>query len=121
MIFPPQPQARLADFYAAADVVLMPSRSESFGLVGLEAGACGAPVVASRVGGLRYVIEDGTTGYLVDGHDAADHAERVLRVLRDPALQRRLGDAGAKRARRFGWDATTDEVLAAYDEAVGGR
>ena len=62
MLFPPQPQARLADFYAAADVVLVPSRSESFGLVALEAQACGTPVVAARVGGLRFVVDDGAHG-----------------------------------------------------------
>src|SRR5262249_30424111 len=87
VLVPPQSQRRLADFYAAADVVLVPSRSESFGLVALEAAACGTPVVAAAVGGLRTIVEDGRTGFLVEGHDAAEHAERVLRVLRDPVLQ----------------------------------
>ncbi|HMC37176.1 MAG TPA: glycosyltransferase, partial [Actinomycetota bacterium] len=82
MLFPPQPQPRLADFYSAADVVLVPSRSESFGLVALEAAACATPVVAASVGGLRYVVNDGVSGLLVEGHDPADHAEAVLRVLR---------------------------------------
>ena len=75
MLFPPQPQTKLVDFYAAADVVLVPSRSESFGLVALEAQACGTPVVAADVGGLRYVVEDGRTGFLVEGHDPGDHAD----------------------------------------------
>ena len=100
MLFPPLPQARLADVYAAADVVLVPSRSESFGLVALEAQACGTPVVAAAVGGLRFVVGDGRTGFLVEGHDPADHAERMLQILRDPALADRLG--AALRRRRSG-------------------
>ena len=71
-----------------------PSRSESFGLVALEAAACGTPVVAASVGGLRYVVEDGRTGFLVEGHDPGDHADRMLRVLRDGALQASIGSGG---------------------------
>jgi D-inositol-3-phosphate glycosyltransferase len=118
MLFPPQPQARLADFYAAADVVLVPSRSESFGLVALEALACGTPVVAASVGGLRYVVEDGVGGFLVEGHDPADHADRMLRVLTDPAAADRMGERGARQALRFTWDATADEVLGVYRELI---
>jgi D-inositol-3-phosphate glycosyltransferase len=118
MFFPPQPQERLADFYAAADVVLVPSRSESFGLVALEAQACGTPVVAARVGGLPFVVEDGRTGFLVDGHDPSDHAERVLDVLRDASLQDRLGTEAAYRALRFTWDVTADEVARVYRDIV---
>jgi D-inositol-3-phosphate glycosyltransferase len=116
ILFPPQQQVRLADFYAAADVVLVPSRSESFGLVALEAGACGTPVVAASVGGLRYVVEDGRTGFLVEGHDPADHAEQVLRILRRPSLQATLGREAARQALRFTWDVTAREVLRVYDE-----
>src|SRR4029079_274314 len=87
----PRPQERLADFYAAADVVLVPSRSESFGLVALEAQACGTPVVAARVGRLPFVVDDGATGFLVDGHDPKAHAGRVLDVLRDTDMQARFG------------------------------
>jgi len=118
MFFPPQPQERLADFYAAADVVLVPSRSESFGLVALEAQACGTPVVAARVGGLPFVVEDGRTGFLVDGHDPSEHAQRVLDVLRDASLQSRLGDEAAHRALRFTWDVTADEVARVYRDIV---
>jgi D-inositol-3-phosphate glycosyltransferase len=118
MFFPPQPQERLADFYAAADVVLVPSRSESFGLVALEAQACGTPVVAARVGGLPFVVENGRTGFLVDGHDPSEHAQRVLDVLRDASLQARLGDEAAYRALRFTWDATADEVARVYRDVV---
>jgi D-inositol-3-phosphate glycosyltransferase len=118
MFFPPQPQERLADFYAAADVVLVPSRSESFGLVALEAQACGTPVVAARVGGLPFVVEDGRTGFLVDGHDPSEHAERVLDVLRDASLQSMLGDQAAYRALRFTWDATADEIARVYRDVA---
>jgi D-inositol-3-phosphate glycosyltransferase len=127
MLFPPQPQIRLADFYAAAEVVLMPSRSESFGLVALEAQACGTPVIAAAVGGLRYVVDDGLSGYLVEGHDPADHAARVLDVLRDPAGARRMGEVGVAHSQRFSWDATAEEILAVYRElrdgaaSAGGR
>jgi D-inositol-3-phosphate glycosyltransferase len=118
MLFPPLPQARLADVYAAADVVLVPSRSESFGLVALEAQACGTPVVAAGVGGLRFVVRDGQTGYLVEGHDPSDHAERMLQILRDPALADRLGVAAAREALRFTWDATATELNGIYRELL---
>jgi D-inositol-3-phosphate glycosyltransferase len=118
MLFPPLPQARLADVYAAADVVLVPSRSESFGLVALEAQACGTPVVAAGVGGLRFVVRDGRTGFLVEGHDPADHAERMLQILRDAALAERLGIAAAHEALRFTWDATATELAAIYRELL---
>jgi D-inositol-3-phosphate glycosyltransferase len=118
ILFPPQAQARLADFYAAADVVLMPSRSESFGLVALEAGALGTPVVAAAVGGLRTVVEDGATGFLVEGHDPVDHADRALRVLRDERLRTALGAEAAHRSLRFTWDVTTDAIAGVYRELV---
>jgi D-inositol-3-phosphate glycosyltransferase len=121
MVFPPQEQGRLADFYAAAEVVLVPSRSESFGLVALEAQACGTPVIAAAVGGLRYVVEDGVNGYLVEGHDPGDHADRLLRLLADPAGAARMGDQGARLALRFTWDTTASEVLAVYRELIEGR
>jgi D-inositol-3-phosphate glycosyltransferase len=118
MLFPPQPQARLADFYSAAEVQLVPSRSESFGLVALEAQACGIPVVASDVGGLRYVVDDGVTGYLVSGHDPGDHADRVLTLLRDRDAMRRMGEAGVEHSMRFSWDATADAVRSVYEELL---
>ena len=121
MLFPPLPQARLADVYAAADVVLVPSRSESFGLVALEAQACGTPVVVAAVGGLRFVVRDGETGFLVEGHDPADHADRMLQILRDPALAAEMGTAAAREALRFTWDATASELAGIYRELVAGR
>ncbi|HXF36443.1 MAG TPA: D-inositol-3-phosphate glycosyltransferase [Actinomycetota bacterium] len=121
MFFPPQPQRRLADFYAAAEAILVPSRSESFGLVALEAQACGTPVIASAVGGLRFVVVDAVTGFLVEGHDPADHADRLLEVLHDPGLRDAMGRAGAAHSHRFSWDATAEEVLRVYRELVEGR
>jgi D-inositol-3-phosphate glycosyltransferase len=121
MLFPPQPQARLADFYAAAEIVLVPSRSESFGLVALEAQACGTPVIAAAVGGLRYVVDDGVTGFLVEGHDAGDHADRVLELLRDGAAAHRQGRAGIEHSLRFSWDATAGEMLGVYRELLDGE
>ena len=121
MLYPPLPQARLADVYAAADVVLVPSRSESFGLVALEAQACGTPVVAAAVGGLRFVVSDGRTGYLVEGHDPADHADRLLQILRDPRLAADLGERAVREALRFTWDATASELAGIYRELVSAR
>jgi D-inositol-3-phosphate glycosyltransferase len=121
MFFPPQPQSRLADFYAAAETVLVPSRSESFGLVALEAQACGTPPVAAAVGGLRYVVADGVTGFLVEGHDPGDHAERVLQLLRDPRMARRMGRAAVAMSLRFSWESTAEEILSVYREVLEGQ
>ncbi|MEA2556556.1 MAG: D-inositol-3-phosphate glycosyltransferase [Actinomycetota bacterium] len=121
MLYPPQTQRRLADFYSAADVVLVPSRSESFGLVALEAQACGTPVIASSVGGLRYVVQDGVGGFLVEGHDPGDHAERLIQILRSPTLQAELGERGARQALRFTWDATAAELQNVYRELLDAR
>lgn len=119
MFFPPQPQDRLADFYAAAEAVLVPSRSESFGLVALEAQATGTPVVAASTGGLRHVVMDGVTGFLVSGHDPADYADRLLKLLGDRAGARRMGEAGTVHALRFSWDVTAAEILSVYREVLG--
>jgi D-inositol-3-phosphate glycosyltransferase len=118
ILFPPQPQTKLADFYLAADVVLVPSRSESFGLVALEAQACGTPVVAANVGGLPYVIEHGRSGFLVEGHDPGDHADRLLQILGDPRMQAAFGEEAARQALRFTWDATSDQMVTVYDEVL---
>ncbi|MEA2550385.1 MAG: D-inositol-3-phosphate glycosyltransferase, partial [Actinomycetota bacterium] len=121
MLYPPQTQPRLADFYSAADVVLVPSRSESFGLVALEAQACGTPVIAANVGGLRYVVQDGVGGFLVEGHDPGDHAERLIQILRSDELRSELGERGAHEALRFTWDATAGELHTVYRELLDAR
>src|SRR6267143_6073593 len=97
-------------FYSAADVCVMPSYSESFGLVGLEAQACGCPVVASDVSGLRSVARDGVTGFLVAGDDPADYADRIARLLDDPELARQMGRRGQLLAQRFSWSRTADRL-----------
>jgi D-inositol-3-phosphate glycosyltransferase len=121
MFFPPQPQRRLAEFYAAADALLVPSRSESFGLVALEAQACGTPVIAAAVGGLRYSVVNGVTGFLVDGHDPADHAERLLALLHDPRRATDMSRAAVRHSMRFSWDATAGEIDAVYRELLPQR
>lgn len=100
---PPQPHHILSTYYRAADVVVVPSRSESFGLVALEASACGVPVVASGVGGLLTLVGDGDNGFLVPDRAPAGFADRIGLILDDPALRDSLGAAGAVRARSYTW------------------
>jgi D-inositol-3-phosphate glycosyltransferase len=113
--FAPQPPDRLAEHYRAADVTVVPSHNESFGLVALEAQACGTPVVAAAVGGLPTAVRDGVSGVLVEGHDPREYAAAVRAVL----ARRELLSAGARRhAARFSWDRTADALVAAYTSAA---
>jgi D-inositol-3-phosphate glycosyltransferase len=114
---PPVTRERLADWYRAADLVAVPSYSESFGLVAIEAQATGTPVVAANVGGLATAVADGVSGVLVDGHDPADWAATIGSLLADPSRLRSLSHAAARHALRFGWDATVDATLAVYTAA----
>ena len=100
---PPQPHELLSTYYRAADVCLVPSRSESFGLVALEAAACGIPVVASDVGGLSSLIDHGRTGYLVEDPAPEAFAGWVRQILAEPLLAERLGSGAVMRARRYTW------------------
>jgi D-inositol-3-phosphate glycosyltransferase len=112
---PPQAPEQLADHYRAADVAVVPSHNESFGLVALEAQACGTPVVAAAVGGLPTAVDDGVSGVLVDRRDPADYAAAIRRVLGS----RELLAAGARRhAAAFSWDRTTDALVEAYAAAM---
>lgn len=104
----------LPQLYRAADVVIVPSASESFGLVALEASACGTPVVATAVGGLRLIVRDGESGYLVERRDAESFAAALSRVLADPGAQTRLGANAVRLAHRFPWARTTDGILEAF-------
>ncbi|NDU76221.1 D-inositol-3-phosphate glycosyltransferase [Actinomadura sp. DSM 109109] len=115
---PPAPQRELADWYRAADVTVVPSRSESFGLVAVESQACGTPVVASRTGGLRTAVADGESGVLVSGHDPADYAAVLRRLHAEPRLHARLARGAVRHAREFGWDATADRLLDVYTGAM---
>ena len=116
---PPVGQAELADWYRAATALVMPSHSESFGLVALEAQACGTPVVAAAVGGLPVAVSDGETGFLVDGHDPRDWARVLRRFVDDPALSVRMGAAAARHAACFGWASAAAETAAVYAGAIG--
>jgi D-inositol-3-phosphate glycosyltransferase len=118
---PPCPRAELADWYRAADVTVVPSHSESFGLVAVESQACGTPVVAAAVGGLHTAVRDGESGVLIDGHDPADYA-RVLRGLAgDPGRLRWMSQAAVRHGAAFGWQCTVDRLLEIYAEAVSER
>ena len=114
----PLPHHLLSTYYRAADVCLVPSRSESFGLVALEAAACGTPVVASDVDGLRDNVVDGVTGFLVASRDSGTFARRVSQILGDPLLGLRLGDAGARRAEGFTWRASARAAIEALNGAA---
>ena len=115
---PPQPRERLADVYRAADLVAVPSHNESFGLVALEAQACGTPVVAAAVGGLPVAVADGVSGVLVGSHRTIDWADALAAVALRPAYREQLAAAAVGHARRFSWDLTTDALLATYADAV---
>ncbi|MFC3761783.1 D-inositol-3-phosphate glycosyltransferase [Tenggerimyces flavus] len=115
---PPVRQHELASWYRAADLVAVPSYNESFGLVALEAQACGTPVVAAATGGLLTAVADGVSGVLVDSH-APEEWARVLRSLVcDPLRLRAYGAAGVRHAQRFGWSATAERTLDVYQEAI---
>jgi D-inositol-3-phosphate glycosyltransferase len=120
-LVPPQEQARLADHYRAASLVCVPSYNESFGLVAIEAQACGTPVVAARVGGLLTAVVDGWTGVLVDGHDAGDFSVVIEQFLDEPRLAAAMGAAGAVHARAFGWGHTAEATVSCYRRAAGMR
>ena len=114
----PRSRDRLRDWYRAADVVAVPSHNESFGLVALEAQACGTPVVATDVGGLRTTVRDGVSGLLVRGHGAEQWADALTRVLRD---RDRLSAGALAHASGFSWDTTGDGLLATYRGALADR
>jgi D-inositol-3-phosphate glycosyltransferase len=109
------PPRRLADLYALAEVCVVPSHTESFGLVALEAQASGTPVVATAVGGLVDVVEDGVTGFLIEGRDPTAFAGRIGEVLESPTLRERMGTAARERAARYTWDRSVERLLGLYD------
>jgi D-inositol-3-phosphate glycosyltransferase len=117
----PQPHELLSSFYRAADICLVPSRSESFGLVALEAAACGTPVVAAAVGGLTTLVESGETGFLVDDRNTDAFVAPVRRILDDPLLAERLGTSAARRARGYTWRRAAARLSVIHDELLTGR
>ena len=111
----PVSRSELADWYRASDLVCVPSYSESFGLVALEAQACGTPVVASAVGGLRTAVSDGISGTLVDGHDQKAWASVLSRLIAEPQRRVLLSMGALEHARKFGWENTARQTLDVYD------
>jgi D-inositol-3-phosphate glycosyltransferase len=111
---PAQPQSRLPVFYQAADVCLVPSYSESFGLVALEAQACGIPVVGSAVGGLRTIVRHGQTGYLVEPSSSTAFAERAWRILSDKPLAEAMGRLAVCSSAEYSWQRSAAELHDLY-------
>ena len=115
---PPVAQSTLAQWYAAASLVCVPSYSESFGLVALEAQACGTPVVAAAVGGLTTAVDDGRSGVLLPGHDPSDYARVIGDLLADPRRRAVMGRRAQQHASAFGWDRTARHTLQVYRDAA---
>ena len=117
----PQPHELLSSYYRAADVCIVPSRSESFGLVALESAACGTPVVASAVGGLTTLVDHGRTGFLVEDPTPERYAAAVRRIFDEPLAAERLSTASVLRARTYTWRAAAGALLNLHDELSSGR
>jgi D-inositol-3-phosphate glycosyltransferase len=115
---PPVPREDLPQWYRAADLVVVPSYSESFGLVALEAQACGTPVIATAVGGLRTAVADGISGVLVDGHDPKAWSSVISRLLQEPQRRVLLSMGAVEHASHFGWDVTARGTLDIYDLVI---
>jgi len=115
---PPASREELPHWYRAADLVCVPSYSESFGLVALEAQACGTPVVAAAVGGLRTAVADGFSGSLVDGHDPRSWSAVLTRLLQEPQRRVALSMGALQHARRFGWETTARGTIDIYDRLL---
>jgi D-inositol-3-phosphate glycosyltransferase len=111
-------QQSLPYYYSAADVLIMPSHYESFGMVALEAMACGTPVVASQVGGLAFLIQDGETGFVVPGGDPLALSERLTQLLSQPELRRRLGEQAAAYAQDYAWEKIAGRMVDLYKEVL---
>jgi D-inositol-3-phosphate glycosyltransferase len=110
-------QDTLPYYYSAAEVVVVPSLYESFGMVALEAMACGKPVVASQVGGLAFLVQDGITGFTVPVDDPQALAERLTELIQDVELKQRMGAQAAAIAHDFGWERIAAQILALYEDA----
>jgi D-inositol-3-phosphate glycosyltransferase len=114
----PVPRKVLPDWYRASDLVCVPSYSESFGLVALEAQACGTPVVATAIGGLRTAVSDGISGSLVDGHDPKAWSAVISRLIMEPQRRLLLSMGAIEHASHFGWENTARKTLDVYDWAL---
>ena len=114
-------QDTLPYYYSAADVLVMPSHYESFGMVALEAMACGTPVIASQVGGLAFLVKDGETGYHVPDQDPEALCEKLLDILSDPHQREKMGLRAAEYARDYAWANIANQMLEVYKSLVEGR
>jgi D-inositol-3-phosphate glycosyltransferase len=113
-------QDTLVYYYAAAEMVVMPSHYESFGMVAIEAMACGTPVVASDVGGLTFSIEDGYNGYLVPGRDPQALASKIILLLKHPVLRDQLSEQARQWVQRYSWTHIAAELLEVFERTIGG-
>ena len=111
---PPQAHHMLSTYYRSADVCVVPSRSESFGLVALEAAACGTPVVAAAVGGLRTLVDHGRTGFLIESRDPVEYAAAIAELLDNPVLAERMSLTAAEKSRHFTWSTTAARLRRIY-------
>ncbi len=106
-------------YYAAAEVVVMPSHYESFGMVALEAMAMGRPVIASEVGGLAFLIQDGVTGYHIPSRDPEALANRLYTLLADESCRESMGRAARRYAERFDWAIIAERIVNVYADLLG--
>ena len=118
---PPGDRQTLADLYRAADIAVVPSHSESFGLVAVEAQACATPVVASSVGGLRTAVADGVSGVLIGSHDPVEYSQAIGALINNPERLHELSAGARMHASTFGWSATTTGLIATYRAALANR
>ncbi len=114
-------QDTLPYYYSAAEVLVMPSHYESFGMVALEAMACGTPVIASQVGGLAFLVQDGVTGYHVPGGDSAALCDRLTRLLGDAALRQKMGEQASQYAQGYTWDHIAPQIISVYESLLQER
>ncbi|MEI8081666.1 MAG: glycosyltransferase, partial [Actinomycetes bacterium] len=118
---PPTCRDSLADWYRAADLVCIPSYSESFGLVAVEAQACGTPVVAAAVGGLHTAVADGQSGILIDGHNPERWSQTLGQLITQPRLREALASGARMHAERFSWNATASSTIDVYRRSIADR
>lgn len=113
-----QDQQMLPYYYSASEIVVMPSHYESFGMVALEAMACGTPVVASQVGGLAFLVRDGETGFVVPGNDVHLLAKRLVELIKDKELRNKLGNKSAEYAQLYAWENISEKMIEVYNQVL---
>jgi D-inositol-3-phosphate glycosyltransferase len=113
-----RPQHVLPYYYSAADVVVVPSHYESFGMVALEAMACGTPVIASQVGGLAYLVQDGVTGYHIPDKDPVALSNCLMLLLNNHKLNEKLGKQAAEYAKQYAWEKIATKILEVFSDVI---